>query len=340
MSAPSFTLCIAVHRGARLDATWTTTHLAMAALQAGHRLWFLSPEDVEATRSGRLVARVSEPDAPPPSAEALVVALQGGTLRRRYAELARCDVLLLRLNPMSPSAMAMALLCREAGVNVVNDPAGIAMTRSKAWLATLNDLPRPQTTVTRSLATAQLFAAELGRPVVLKPAIGSGGKGVQLVATAQGPELARAFDEAVQSGDGMVVLQEYLPEAEEGEKRLVWMDGELLGAYLRRRAEGEFRHNLRQGGQPAPASLNADDQRIARLLRPHLERNGIRIAGLDVIGGRVVEVNTLNPGGVHYSSVLQVEDPALLRAQGTIADRMVRRLALSSREAHDPTNPG
>lgn len=321
------TLTIALHRSARITPTWTTTWLAEAALLAGHRVWFLSPEDVEITRRDKLVARVSELDGPPPDRDVLAQRLVSGQVARRYVELGRSDVMLLRLNPLSPSALAMALMVREAGVSVVNDPAGLALTRSKAWLATLSDVPRPRSTVTRSEATARLFAAELDGPTVLKPAMASGGRGVQLVQRRRPEELGRAFHAARASGDGTVVVQEYLHDAEHGEKRLVWMDGELLGAYLRTRAEGEFRHNLRQGGQPVPTTIDAEDQRIAALLRPHLERNGIRIAGLDVIGGKVVEVNTLNPGGVHYASHLEPPEPAAEKAAGSIADRMVRRLA-------------
>jgi glutathione synthase len=325
-------LAIAMQRGARLTPTWTTLHLAHAALASGHRVWFLAPEDVEIGRRGVLLARVGEAARPPQEREELAAMLLGGALQRRHVELGRAQVLLLRLNPLSAGALVVAMLAREAGVEVVNDPAGLALTRSKAWLATLTDVPRPSTTVTRSMASAAMFAAELDRDVVVKPAQGSGGRGVTRVARRDRKGLERAVEAAIEVGDGTVVVQEYLEAADQGEKRLVWMDGELLGAYLRQRAEGEFRHNLRQGGQPRPARIEAEDRRIAALLRPHLERNGIRIAGLDVIGGRVVEVNCLNPGGVHYASHLQVPQDDVEQVQETIAHRMIRRLAETCRE--------
>jgi len=336
----SRTFAVALQRSPRLGPTWTTVHLAHAALEAGHRVWFLAPEEAEITRRGRLVCRVGEIAGPPPDREQLAARLVNGELTRRYVELDRCDLLLLRLNPLTDAALAVALMAREHGVPVVNDPTGLAMTRSKAWLATLVDVPRPVTTVTRSDATARLFAAELDRPLVIKPAMGSGGRGVTLVPRRDPAALGAALSAARSVGDGTVVLQEYLTAAEEGEKRLVWMDGQILGAYLRERAEGEFRHNLRQGGQPRPAQVTEQDRRIAALLRPNLERNGIRIAGLDVIGGCVVEVNTLNPGGVHHASHLQVVDPMVAEVSGTIADRMVRLLAATPRESDVATHHG
>lgn len=334
----SLTIAIALQRSAKLSPTWTTMHLAQAALALGHRVWFLATEDVEVTRRGVLVARVGELEGPPTNRDDLTARLLQGELRRRHVELHRADLLLLRLNPLTNAALVVALQAREAGVQVVNDPAGLALTRSKAWLATLTDVPRPMTTVTRSVATAQMFAADLDRDLVVKPAIGSGGRGVALVQRRDRRGLVQAVEAAMAVGEGTLVLQEYLPAAAEGEKRLVWMDGELVGAYLRQRAEGEFRHNLRQGGQPRPAAIEAEDRRIAAVLRPHLERNGIRIAGLDVIGGRVVEVNCLNPGGVHHASHLQVLHRDVEQVHGTIADRMIRRLAANQRETDVATH--
>ncbi len=330
-------LCIsfAIQRGTRITPTWTTAHVAQAALDAGHRVWFLSPDEVEVGRRGRLLARVHQPTRDSKDRAQLVARLVAGSLPRRHVELQRADVMLLRLNPLSDGALAMALLAREAGVHVVNDPAGMALTRSKAWLATLAGVPRPRTVVTRSLQGVRMFAAELDGPVVIKPAMGSGGRAVSLVPRGQRAALQAAWRQATATGDGMVVAQEYLPAAESGEKRLVWMDGEILGAYLRQRGAGEFRHNLRQGGQPIATTIDDTDRRIARVLRPHLERNGIRIAGLDIIGGTVVEVNTLNPGGVHHASRLR--EPSRVDGDDTIADRVVRQLSQIPEGAHGPT---
>ena len=210
----------------------------------------------------------------------------------------------MRVNPLSLAAEQFCLLAQEQGVHVVNDPAGAARTRAKAWLASLPaDVPRPRTLVTGSRSAAR--NSRCGRfTVVVKPASGSGGRGVSLVPTRRHDILERSLSTAAARGVTHVVLQEYLSEARDGEKRIVWVDGVLLGAYQRQRADGDFRHNLKQGARPTPCTVDAADQAINAAISPHLVRNGIRIAGLDVIGGRLVEVNTLNPGGVHWADSL------------------------------------
>jgi glutathione synthase len=217
----------------------------------------------------------------------------------------------LRVNPLDPAVLAFAHLAKKAGATVHNDPATLMLTGHKGYLATLAGVPRPATLITRSRATAQLFAEGQREGVVLKPARASGGRGVGLVRPGSGPRaFESAFDAARRRGDGYVVVQEYLPRAEEGEKRLVWLDGELIGGYLRTRAPGDFRHNLAQGGSPQPCSIGPEDHALLGTLSPYLLRDGVWLAGIDVIDGRVVEVNTLNPGGVHFGDCMRGTDMA------------------------------
>ena len=305
-----------------VDATWTSVHLGAAILRAGHELCIWEPADFEVTETGRLVARAWCVDTAPESVELLGRAISGQRLPRKYIDLSSCDRLLMRVNPLSLAAEQFCLLAQEQGVHVVNDPAGAARTRAKAWLASLPaDVPRPRTLVTGSRSAARNFLDAVGSTVVVKPASGSGGRGVSLVPTRRHDILERSLSTAAARGVTHVVLQEYLSEARDGEKRIVWVDGVLLGAYQRQRADGDFRHNLKQGARPTPCTVDAADQAINAAISPHLVRNGIRIAGLDVIGGRLVEVNTLNPGGVHWADSLG-EKPT-----GWIADEAIRLLA-------------
>ena len=73
-----------------------------------------------------------------------------------------------------------------------------------------------------------------------------------------------------------------------------------MGAYLRERAPGEFRHNLKRGGTPKPTEITQEEHALVEAVSPVLKKQGVWIAGLDVIGGKLVEVNTLNPGGFHF----------------------------------------
>ena len=291
-------LGIAITRASSLDATWTTACLAEAALARGHALRLVEPWDFEVDGTGRLVARAHAFDEPM-SRELLCEHLRNRTARRRYLEVATLDVLLLRINPIDLAVLGYASLAAREGVLVLNTPETLIKTSHKSYLAHLDGVPRPKTLVTRSLATTLAFCVELESGIILKPARASGGRAVSRVGRRDERALERAFYEASRAGDGYVVVQEYLAEAAEGEKRLLWLDGDLLGGYLRRRAPGQLAHNLKRGGQPEPCQLLESEHDLIRSVTPHLKSDGVWFAGIDVIGGRVIEINTLNPGGVH-----------------------------------------
>jgi len=321
-------LIITVSRASTMEATYTTVHIATAALQRGHKVRFVEPWDFEVDALGRIIARAHAFDEGVPDREELVRQLSERQAARRYVEISRNDVLLLRVNPLDAAVLAFAQLAQRAGSIVHNDPSTLMLTGHKGYLATLTDVPRPRTLVTRSRATTLLFASELRTGVIVKPARSSGGRAVSYVPSSRhSRKIEEAFDIARLQGDGYVVLQEYLPEAQDGEKRLVWLDGQILGGYLRERAPGEFRHNLAQGGTPKACPIDARDHALGRAVTPYLVRDGVWLAGLDVIGGRVVEVNTLNPGGVHFGDLLG----------GTrIADYIVERLEAEHRTRCPP----
>ena len=121
------------------------------------------------------------------------------------------------------------------------------------------------------------------------------------------------------------MVQACAKDAEKGEKRVFCVDGKIVGAYLRTRAPGAFLHNLQQGATPTPCAISSADQAIVQAITPHLARNGIRIAGLDIIGGELIEVNTLNPGGIHYAETFR--EGADENSPGwTIAAQVIRTL--------------
>jgi glutathione synthase len=302
-----------------VDASWTTAHLIDAMTRLGHVVRLFEPTDFEVTSAGRLVARAWCIDQPEADVEALSALIKQQGAPRRYVELSNIDLLLVRVNPMPSYLLQLLLMAADQGVICVNHPSGLARTRGKAWLASLADVPRPPTVLTASPASALTFARQLGGPVVVKPTQGSGGRGVRLVAEGDDTALEKAVIAARTYG-GQAIVQGYMPEAEAGEKRLFWVNGRLVGGYLRTRGEGEFRHNLKQGGQPAPCAVEPADEALCAAISPHLLANGIAVAGLDVIGGKLVEVNTLNPGGVHWADHFSDAPP------GTLATVVVRAL--------------
>ncbi len=302
-----------------IDGSWTTAHLAQAALEDGHVLRIVEPADFEVTSNGRIVARAWCADSPFEDVSALARAIGQRLLDRRYVELSACDLVMVRVNPLPWHVLQLVSMVEALGVPVVNSPLGVCTTRGKSWLASLTDVPRPPTLITATRGSLQAFADQHPGKLVVKPATGSGGRGVHLVDPYRRGALGRAFDAARGIG-GPVVVQAYLPEAADGEKRLVWAGGELVGGYLRKSAPGDFRHNLKQGGQPHACDITSEDEAISRAITPHLLRHRIGIAGLDVIGGRLVEVNTLNPGGVHWADALGTQP------RGHIARRVLQKI--------------
>ncbi len=301
-------LGIAVTRTAALDTTWTTVQVARAALERGHTVVFLQCSDVEIDERGTLLARTTAFDRPT-EPEALAEALQARTAPRRFQQLHRLDTMLLRINPLDVSLLALLLRLVDLGVEVVNHPTAALKVAHKGWLATLKDVSTPATLVTRNAGSAHLFLEDQRGPVIVKPAQGSGGQAVTLVPAGNHAALDRALLLAA-GRSRHVVVQAYSAAAEQGEKRLVWMDGEILGGYLRERAEGEFRHNLKQGGTPVAATVTAADQAVMAPLSAHLIAAGVRLAGVDLIGNHVIEVNALNPGGAFHADRLHHSDVA------------------------------
>ncbi len=297
-------IAFAITRAASIDETWTTVHLARAALERGFGVRFIEPWDFEIDARGRVIARAHAYDSPA-SGEAIGQGLSRRRAPRRYVDLEKVDMLLMRAAPLDLGVLAFAELAKERGVRVVNDPAGLMRVTHKAWLASLPaDVPRPPAVVTRSRATAHLFANGQPDGVVVKPARGSGGRAVSLVDRGDDVALDEAFDLARDRGDRYVVVQSYLATAARGEKRLVWLDGRVLGGYLRRRAPGEFRHNLKRGAVAEATDVSDEERDAVARLSPHLLQAGIRLAGLDMIGGQLIEVNALNPGGAYHTDRL------------------------------------
>lgn len=308
-------LGFAINRASALDASWTTVHLIHAALRRRHIASVIESFDFEVDERGSVIARAFS--FTPPlrgrgavlSAEHIAEALQQRTAPRRYLRLNALDTLLLRAAPLDTQLLSFAMLAWQAGVEVVNHPSGLMLASPKTWLATLSDVPTPPTVITQSRGVATMFYDRQRKPVIVKPAAGRAGRGVSLVR----PRDAEAFSEAfalARGADRHVVVQSYLREAEAGEKRVVMMDGEVLGAYLRVRAEGEFRHNLKQGGTAIATQLSATELAVLASVAPHLRDAGIRLAGIDLIGHHVVEVNVVNPGGAFHAGRLTGVDIA------------------------------
>ncbi len=228
---------------------------------------------------------------------------------RERLELSALDLLLLRTNPgrddrpwAHDAALELARVVKAHGVVVLNDPDGLARARSKLYQAHLSADCRPTTVVSADRAVLRAFVEEAGRPCVLKPLDGTRGRDVFFV-SAGDRNLPQILDVLTRAGFAMA--QHQVPEAAEGDVRLVLLDGALLevdskvAAVRRVPGKGDLRSNVFVGGHAARVDdITPRMREVCAALGPKLRADGIHLAGLDLIGPVIVEVNVYSPGGL------------------------------------------
>jgi glutathione synthase len=209
------------------------------------------------------------------------------------------DVVLMRQDPPFDLGYITAthLLERiQDETLVVNDPAAVRNSPEKVWVL---DFARfmPPTMVTRSIGAARHFLAEHG-DIVVKPLHGFAGGSVFRLGS-DGRNLASLMELFNRTYREPHVIQKFLPEIAEGDKRIVLVNGEVAGAVNRLPGEGEIRSNLAVGGKGQKTELTPQELEICSVLGPELRRRGLLFVGIDVIGGRwLTEINVTSPTGI------------------------------------------
>ena len=237
------------------------------------------------------------------------------------------DVVLMRQDPPFDLGYITAthLLERIQGETlVVNDPAAVRNAPEKVWVLDFSQF-MPPTAVTRSRGLARKFLAEHGE-IVIKPLHGFAGGAVFRIG-ADGRNLAPLIDLFNATYREPHVLQKFLPEIAQGDKRIVLVDGEVAGAINRVPGKGEIRSNLAVGGTAEKTELTDREREICATLGPELRRRGLLFVGIDVIGGRwLTEINVTSPTGmVAIDKFNGTDTPALIWE--AIERRLASRIA-------------
>ena len=240
----------------------------------------------------------------------------------QWLPLDRFSVVWMRKDPPVDEAYLYAThlleLGERRGVRVINRPASIRAWNEKLSALRFGHRMAP-TVVSSRVDTLARFAREQGE-VVLKPLAGRAGQGV-VFASAATPGLRALLELVTQMEALPVMAQAFLRGVSAGDKRIVLVDGEPLGAVNRVPTGGEFRSNLAVGGRPEAAELTATEREICAELAPVLRAEGLFFVGIDVIDGRLSELNVTSPSGVR-----EVE-----RLGGIpLADQTIARLLASS----------
>jgi glutathione synthase len=216
------------------------------------------------------------------------------------------DIVLMRKDPPVDVAYVQATWILEMARGktlVVNDPSGLRELNEHLAVLRFPDLT-PPTLVTRSARRLQAFLREQGGAIVVKPVDGYGGLGVFVVKVGD-QNTSSIFETSTGAGTRWTMAQKYLPDVVKGDKRILLVDGEPVGAVLRVPAAAEARGNLHVGGRPVKATIDARDREIIAAVAPFLREHGQILVGLDVIGGMLTEINVTSPTGVRHIEALE-----------------------------------
>ncbi|HYE28465.1 MAG TPA: glutathione synthase [Allosphingosinicella sp.] len=270
----------------------STFAIMLGAQRRGHRLFHYLAPDLS-YRDGRVTARARPAE----------VRQRDGDHYRygewRELDLAdEVDVVLMRQDPPFDLGYITAthLLERvQPATLVVNDPASVRNAPEKLFVL---DFARfmPPTLITRSLEQTRAFQAE-HKEIVVKPLYGNAGNAVFKIG-GDGANLGSLVEMFSHVWVEPFMVQAFLPEVAEGDKRIVLVDGEVTGAINRIPGKGEIRSNLAAGGTAHPTELSDREREICEALGPELKRRGLLFVGIDVIGGLLTEINVTSPTGI------------------------------------------
>ncbi len=269
----------------------TTFAFLRAAGRRGHQCLHAAPADLSVT--GENVFVTARPISV--SDDAPHVALEESEL----FDVAELDAVLVRKDPPFDTEylhLTQQLDLIKDKTVVVNDPAALRDANEKLYALRFSDW-MPRTLVTRDREAILQFVENVGGKAVLKPLDGAGGSGVVSLRT--GDKNARPLvDILTHEGKQQAMVQEFQEGITEGDKRVLLLGGRLLGAILRVPRADDIRANIHVGGTVRATQLTEQEQALVDDVGPKLHEVGLDFVGLDLIGGRLIEVNVTSPTGI------------------------------------------
>ncbi|MCC5955502.1 MAG: glutathione synthase [Natronohydrobacter sp.] len=269
----------------------STFRIALEGQKRGHQAWVYTPDKL-AFREGRVLAL-----ARPVTLQQVKGAhVESGP--EDMIDLGTLDVVWLRQDPpfdMGYITTTHILDMIHPRTLVVNDPFWVRNYPEKLLVLQFPDLT-PPTMIARDLTTIRAFKAEHG-DVILKPLYGNGGAGVFRL-DPNDRNLASLHELFTGINREPLIVQKFLPAVSKGDKRIILVDGEAIGAINRVPAAGETRSNMHVGGRPEPVKLTARDREICAAIGPLLREKGQIFVGIDVIGDYLTEINVTSPTGL------------------------------------------
>jgi len=291
---------------------YTTTRLALTAINRGHTVWLIGAGDFAYDADERIRAWASgTKKAKYRSTQAYLADVRGNGGQVERITVDELDVLLLRNDPAAESGyrnwaqtagIIFGRVAMRHGVMVLNDPNALTGALDKMSMMLLPEEIRPRTIISRDRDEIKAFIQEVGGTAVLKNLQGTGGQAVFLVTPANRANLNQMIEAITR--DGYVVAQEFLLAAATNSTRLFLVNGELLrykgkyAAFQWVRSEDDMHANIHMSGSTERAKLTDAHFRIAEAVRPRLVEEGMFLVGLQIVGDKLVDINVFSPGGL------------------------------------------
>ncbi len=269
----------------------TTFALSLEAQRRGHALFHYTPDRLS-LRDGKATARVEPMSVQDVAGSHYTL----GEMTR--IDLAEMDVVLLRQDPpfdMNYITTTHILERIHPATLVVNDPAWVRNSPEKIFVTEFPDL-MPETLITKDPQEVAAFRREFG-DIIVKPLYGNGGAGIFHLHEAD-RNLASLLEMFGQMFREPYIVQRYLKEVRGGDKRIILIDGEPVGAINRVPAEHDSRSNMHVGGRAEKTGITDREREICARIGPALRERGFILVGIDVIGDYLTEINVTSPTGV------------------------------------------
>lgn len=281
-----------------------TNRLVMAAINRGHEAYVIPADSFYFDEDEKVKAiGLKAPRNNYKSSNVFARDILGAKVLKESIVVGDLDVLFLRSDPASETDRTWARrvgldfgrAAMRRGVLVVNDPNGLSTALNKMYFQLFPQSIRPKTIITRSKQHIRDFALRNNQNIVLKPLQGPGGQGIFFVKPHEMSNLNQIVD-TLGSG-GYIVAQEYLEDSEAGDTRLFIMNGQPL------KHKGKFAayRRVRETGSFEKAKLTDEMLEVAEVIRPKLIQDGMFLVRIDMIGGKLIEVNVFTPGGLEIA---------------------------------------
>ncbi|MFC4870909.1 glutathione synthetase [Negadavirga shengliensis] len=308
-----------VNQIATEEEWYDTTLLTYTAVHKGHEVYIVGVGELSYLEDGHMgLLAVKAPQTKSRNLDNYLKLFQDPKREKFFITSKDLDALFLRNNPCEEigdrswaktAGMIFGQIAMEKGVLVLNDPYALMTSYNKMYFQHFPEEVRPRTIISRDVEEIKDFFQKEKGKIVVKPLQGSGGKDVFLM------DNSTNLNQIVETiaRYGFVIAQEYLPAAKNGDTRVILVNGKILEvkgkpAIMQRvNKDGDIRSNVHVGGTPTKAQLTDTIKTLCAIVGPKLIRDGMFMAGIDIVGDKIMELNLDSPGGIVSMERLEKE---------------------------------